>query len=64
MEVMRQGVKYVDIRTKNIVDIPPRIGIDLLGAYTQVGADKFIEYVNSWLGDTDVELVKKKGGKK
>lgn len=59
MKFERNGIKYINIRTRKVVDIPTRLGIDLEGAYSDVGADALIEFVNYWLKDTDVELVKK-----
>lgn len=58
-------VQYKNIRTRIVEDISPRIGMELDTAYSRVGADALIEFVNKWLKDTDVEMVKKKkGGKK
>lgn len=62
MEFRKNGVKYTDIRTRIVDDISPRIGIELETAYSRVGADALIEFVNKWLKDTDVEMVKKKKG--
>lgn len=62
MKFERNGVKYIDIRTRKVEDISPRIGIELETAYSRVGADALIEFVNKWLKDTDVEMVKKKKG--
>lgn len=58
-------VQYKNIRTRIVEDISPRIGMELDTAYSRVGADALIEFVNKWLEHTDVEMVKKKkGGKK
>ena len=62
MEFRKNGVKYTNIRTRIVDDISPRIGIELETAYSRVGADALIEFVNQWLKDTDVEMVKKKKG--
>ena len=62
MEFRKNGVKYTNIRTRIVDDISPRIGIELDTAYSRVGADALIEFVNQWLKDTDVEMVKKKKG--
>ena len=60
MRYMRNGIEYKNIRTQKVDDISPRIGMELDTAYSKVGADALIEFVNKWLKDTDVELVKKK----
>lgn len=62
MEYSRNGIKYINIRTREVVDIPIKLGLDLDAAYNEVGADALIKFVNHWLKDTDVELVKKKKG--
>ena len=60
MRYIRNGIEYKDIRTQKVDDIPAKLGMDLDTAYSKVGADALIEFVNKWLKDTDVELVKKK----
>ena len=63
MNFIRNGITYKNIRTQKVDDIPAKLGMDLDTAYSKVGADALIEFVNKWLKDTDVELVKKKGKK-
>ena len=60
MRYMRNGIEYKNIRTQKVDDIPAKLGMDLDTIYSKVGADALIEFVNKWLKDTDVELVKKK----
>ena len=60
MRYIRNGIEYKDIRTQKVDDIPAKLGMDLDTIYSKVGADALIEFVNKWLKDTDVELVKKK----
>lgn len=65
VEYSRNGIKYINIRTRKVVDIPIKLGMDLEAVYNEVGADALIEFANHWLKNTDIELVKKKkGGKK
>ena len=60
MRYIRNGIEYKDIRTQKVDDIPARLGMDLDTIYSKFGADALIEFVNKWLKDTDVELVRKK----
>ena len=62
MRYMRNGIEYKNIRTQKVDDIPAKLGMDLDTIYSKVGADALIEFVNKWLKDTDVEMVKKKKG--
>lgn len=62
VEFTKNGIKYKNIRTRTVDDISPRIGMELDTAYSKVGADALIEFVNKWLEHTDVEMVKKKKG--
>ena len=62
MDFRKNGITYKNIRTRKVDDISPRIGMELDTAYTKVGADALIEFVNKWLEHTDVEMVKKKKG--
>lgn len=64
MRYIRNGIEYRDIRTQKVDDIPAKLGMDLDTIYSKVGADALIEFVNAWLKDTDVEMVKKKGSEK
>ena len=60
VEFTKNGITYKNIRTQKVDDIPAKLGMDLDTIYSKVGADALIEFVNKWLKDTDVELVKKK----
>ena len=62
VEFTKNGITYKNIRTKKVEDIPAKLGMDLDTIYSKVGADALIEFVNKWLKDTDVEMVKKKKG--
>ena len=60
VEFTKNGITYKNIRTQEVDDIPAKLGMDLDTIYSKVGADALIEFVNKWLKDTDVELVRKK----